>query len=68
VRVGDAVKSFTLEAVPKTVQLAFAVKRPGDTIVFEIPHAASPASRGDSADRRQLGFRLQKLRIVAIER
>jgi hypothetical protein len=68
VRIGGEAKAFQLDRAPATVRLSFAPAHPVDTIVLEIPRPTSPASKGESADSRKLGLRLQAIRILAPDR
>lgn len=63
VRIGDEERTFTADG-PATVEFAFDLRRPADTIEFAIPQPASPYSRGESGDRRALGIGLGALHIV----
>jgi hypothetical protein len=64
VRVGSEAKQFSARNTPQTIRLSFALSQPVDTIEFEIPRPTSPASRGESADPRKLGIRLQALGVL----
>ncbi len=63
VRIGDEERTFTAGG-PATVEFAFDLRHPVDTIEFAIPQPASPYSRGESGDRRALGIGLGALHIV----
>jgi hypothetical protein len=64
-RVGSAIREARLPDEHDTVRLAFVAPQPRDTIELRIPHPTSPASRLESSDRRRLGIRLKRFRVVS---
>jgi hypothetical protein len=68
VRVGGETKQFTLQRAPQTIRFSFVPAQPSDSIALGIPRPTSPASRGEGDDTRQVGIRLQAIRILPAER